>query len=93
LALALEAEGWPSEQPTMRPLLWLALQTAARGQGGTSEAFCAALTRHTGVALTPGSMASAPLGEGLVRLRWSIQKGAGCPGASRIGGWPATSSA
>ncbi len=86
MALALEAEGWPVSKPSMALYLWLALPPAARAAGLGSEAFCAALLEHTGVALTPGN-GFGPAGEGWVRLALVHPEGALAAGASRIGRW------
>ena len=86
MAAALEAAGWPVPRPSMAIYLWLPLPPVARAAGLDSEAFCAALLQHTGVALTPGN-GFGSAGEGWVRLALVQPVEQLEAGAARIGHW------
>ena len=86
MAAALEAAGWPVPRPSMALYLWLPLPPVARAAGLDSEAFCAALLQHTGVALTPGN-GFGSAGEGWVRLALVQPVEQLEAGAARIGHW------
>lgn len=81
---ALEAQGWPVQRPSMALYLWLELPPVARTMG--SEAFCAALLKGSGVALTPGN-GFGDGGEGWVRLALVHPAAELEAGAARIGNW------
>lgn len=87
MAAALEAVGWPVRRPSMALYLWLQLPPQARELD--SEAFCAALLSHTGVALTPGN-GFGPGGEGWARLALVHPQAELEAGAVRIGQWLAS---
>jgi len=86
MAAALEAAGWPVPRPSMALYLWLPLPPVASAAGLDSEAFCAALLQHTGVALTPGN-GFGSAGEGWVRLALVQPVEQLEAGAARIGHW------
>ena len=84
MTAALEAQGWRVRRPSMALYLWLELPPVANAMG--SEAFCAALLKGSGVALTPGN-GFGDGGEGWVRLALVHPAAELDAGAVRIGNW------
>jgi len=92
MTAAMTAAGWIVQPPSMALYLWLALPPVAGSACLDSEAFCAALLRHTGVALTPGN-GFGVVGEGWVRLALVHPIEELEAGAARMGRWLRTLSA
>jgi len=79
--------GWPVKKLRMALYLWLACHRRRGGRAWDLEAFCAAYSKHTGVALTPGN-GFGPAGEaGSGLAAGSHPEGALAAGASRSGRW------